>query len=118
VRTVDQLEEEWEGTGSSHPSGMGKDWGQLGKVPSKGGKSYQLQSESRAYMPDPFHRCSIPTKNRHDAFSELRGVRGGEGKGTIPPKRGEPEGPGGRNPYTPMLPGSENKSRYTPIIIF
>jgi hypothetical protein len=30
-----------------------------------------LQSESRAYMPDPFHRCSIPTQNRHDALSEL-----------------------------------------------
>jgi hypothetical protein len=45
VRSVDQLEEEWEGTGSSHPSGMGKDWGQLGKVPSKGGKSYQSKQE-------------------------------------------------------------------------
>jgi hypothetical protein len=22
-------------------------------------------------MPDPFHRCSIPTQNRHDTFSEL-----------------------------------------------
>jgi hypothetical protein len=22
-------------------------------------------------MPDPFHRGSIPTQNRHDAFSEL-----------------------------------------------
>jgi hypothetical protein len=25
----------------------------------------------RAYMPDPFHRCSIPAQNRHDAFSVL-----------------------------------------------
>jgi hypothetical protein len=38
----------------------------------------------------------------------------GEGKGTIPPKRGDLEGPGGRNPYTPMLPGSGNRPRYTP----
>jgi hypothetical protein len=22
-------------------------------------------------MPDPFHRCSIPTQNHHDAFSVL-----------------------------------------------
>jgi hypothetical protein len=22
-------------------------------------------------MPNPFHRCSIPIQNRHDAFSEL-----------------------------------------------
>jgi hypothetical protein len=22
-------------------------------------------------MPDPSHRCSIPTQNRHDAFFEL-----------------------------------------------
>ena len=43
----------------------------------------------------------------------MRGVRGGEGKGTIPPKRGDPEGPGGRNPYTPMLPGSGCRPRYT-----
>jgi hypothetical protein len=45
VRSVDQLVEEWEGTGPGHPSGMGKDWGQLGKVLSKGGKSYQSKQE-------------------------------------------------------------------------
>ena len=45
VRSVDQLVEEWEGTGPGHPSGMGKDWGQLGKVSSKGGKSYQSKQE-------------------------------------------------------------------------
>jgi hypothetical protein len=31
----------------------------------------QLIKCNRAYMLDPFHRCSIPTQNRHDAFSEL-----------------------------------------------
>jgi hypothetical protein len=25
-------------------------------------------------MPDPFYRCSIPTQNRHDAFSELMAI--------------------------------------------
>jgi hypothetical protein len=35
VRSVDQLVGEWEGTGPGHASGMGKDWGQLSKVPSK-----------------------------------------------------------------------------------
>ena len=41
-------------------------------------------------------------------------MRGEEGKGTIPPKRGDPEGPGGRNPYTPIIPGSGCMHRYTP----
>ena len=36
VRSVDQLVEEWEGTGPGPLQGMGKDWGQLSKVPSKG----------------------------------------------------------------------------------
>ena len=36
------------------------------------------------------------------------------GRRTILPKRGDPEDPGGRNPYTPMLPGSGNRPRYTP----
>ena len=43
VRNVDQLVEEWEGTGPDPAPGMGKDWGQLSKVPSKGGKSYQIK---------------------------------------------------------------------------
>ena len=43
VRSVDQLVEEWEGTGPGPAPGMGKDWGQLSKVPSKGGKSYQIK---------------------------------------------------------------------------
>jgi hypothetical protein len=46
VRSVDQLVEEWEGTGPGPAPGMGKDWGQLSNV-------------------------SIQTQNRHDAFSEL-----------------------------------------------
>ena len=36
VRSVDQLVEEWEVTGPGPASEMGKDWGQLDKVPSKG----------------------------------------------------------------------------------
>ena len=35
-------------------------------------------------------------------------------KGQSRPKGGIPEGPGGRNQYTPMLPGSGSRPRYTP----
>jgi hypothetical protein len=45
VRSVDQLVEEWEGTGPVLAPGMGKDWGQLSKVPSKEGKFYQIKRE-------------------------------------------------------------------------
>ena len=45
VGSVDQLIEEREGTGSSPAPGMGKDWGQLNKALSKGGKSYQIKQE-------------------------------------------------------------------------
>ena len=38
----------------------------------------------------------------------------GRGKGDNPAQEGDPEGPGGRNPYTPMLPGNGNRPRYTP----
>ena len=65
VRSVDQLEEEWEGTGSSHPSGMGKDWGQLGKVPSKGGKFYQSKQEG-----DWWQQTQSPERFE-DEYSEL-----------------------------------------------
>ena len=44
VKSVDQLVEDWEGEGPGHASGMEKDWG-LGKVPSKGGKSYHSKQE-------------------------------------------------------------------------
>jgi hypothetical protein len=45
VRCVDQLVQEWERTVPGPAPGMGKDWGQLSKVPSKGGKSYQIKQE-------------------------------------------------------------------------
>jgi hypothetical protein len=35
-------------------------------------------------------------------------------RGQSRPKGGNPEGPGGRNQYTPMLPGSGSRPRYTP----
>jgi hypothetical protein len=62
VRSVDQLVEEWEWTGPGPAPGMGKDWGQLSKVPSKGGKSYQIkqagkwwqQSQSRERFEDEY----------------------------------------------------------------
>jgi hypothetical protein len=39
----------------------------------------------------------------------------GRGKGDNPTQEGgDPEGTGGRNPYTPMLPGNGNRPRYTP----
>ena len=41
-------------------------------------------------------------------------MRGGEGKGTSPPERGDFEGPRGMNPYTPMIPDSGCKPKYTP----
>ena len=44
-RSVDQLVEEWEGAGPGLPQGTEKGWGQLSKVPSKEGKSYQLKQE-------------------------------------------------------------------------
>ena len=34
-------------------------------------------------------------------------------RGQSRPRGEDPEGPGGRNPYTPMLPGSGNRPRYT-----
>ena len=45
VRSVDQLVEKWEGTGPGHATGRGKDWGQLDKVPSIGGKFYHSKQE-------------------------------------------------------------------------
>jgi hypothetical protein len=65
VRSVDQLVEEWEGTGPGHPSGMGKDWGQLGKVPSKGGKSYQSKQEG------DWWQQSQSLERFEDEYSEL-----------------------------------------------
>ena len=35
-------------------------------------------------------------------------------RGQSRPRGGDPEGLGGRNPYTPMLPGSGYRPRYTP----
>ena len=35
-------------------------------------------------------------------------------RGQSRPRGGDPEGPGGRNPYTPMISGSGNRPRYTP----
>jgi hypothetical protein len=43
VRSVDQLVEEWEGTGPGLAPRMGKDWGQLSKVPSKGESPIRLR---------------------------------------------------------------------------
>ena len=58
VRSVDQLVEECEETGPDLPQGMGKDWGQLSRVPSKGGKSYPLKQEGewwqRSQSPERF----------------------------------------------------------------
>ena len=65
VRSVDQLVEEWEGTGPGHASGMGKDWGQLGKVPSKGGKVYQSKQEG-----DWWQQSQSPERFE-DEYSEL-----------------------------------------------
>jgi len=58
VRSVDQLVEEWKGTDPGLPQGIGKDWGQLGRVPSKGRKSYHLKQEGewwqRSQSPERF----------------------------------------------------------------
>ena len=63
VRRVDQLVEEWEGTGPGHAAGMGKDWGQLSKVPSKGEKSYQSKQEGDWWQQSP--------ERFEDEYSEL-----------------------------------------------
>jgi hypothetical protein len=42
VRSGDRLVEEWEGTGPGPAPGMGKDWEQPSKVPSKGGRPIRL----------------------------------------------------------------------------
>jgi hypothetical protein len=47
------LPEEWEGTGPGPAPGMGKDWGQLSNVPSKGGKSYQSKQEGDWWQQSP-----------------------------------------------------------------
>ena len=65
VRSVDQLVEEWEGTGPGPLPVMGKDWGQLGKVPSKGGKSYQIKQEGEWWQ-----RSQSPERFE-DEYSEL-----------------------------------------------
>jgi hypothetical protein len=65
VRSVDQLVEEWEGTGMGHASEMGKDWGQLGKVPSKWGKSYHSKQEG-----DWWQQSQSPER-LEDEYSEL-----------------------------------------------
>ena len=85
VRSVDQLVEEWEGTGPDPPQGMSKDWGQLSKVPSKGGKSYQLKQEGEWWQ-----RSQSPERFE-DEYSELesafmerptsRGYKGGSAPG-------------------------------------
>jgi hypothetical protein len=65
VRSVDQLVEEWEGTGMGHASEMGKDWGQLGKVPSKWGKSYHSKQEG------DWWQQSQSSERLEDEYSEL-----------------------------------------------
>jgi hypothetical protein len=49
-----------------------------------------------------------------EASTGERSTRGRR-KGDNPAQeRGDPGGPVGRNPYTPMLPGRGNRPRYTP----
>jgi hypothetical protein len=84
VRSVDQLVEEWEGTGPNFPQGMGKDWGQLSKVPSKGGKSYQLKQEGEWWQ------RSQSSERFEEEYSELesafieRSTPGGYKGGSAP----------------------------------
>ena len=92
VRSFDQLVEEWEGTDPGLPQGMGKDWGQLGRVPSKGRKSYHLKQEGewwqRSQSPERF-------EDEYDeldsAFTE-RPTPGGEDKGYFEGSRGNKGG--------------------------
>jgi hypothetical protein len=65
VRSVDQLVEEWEGTGPGPLQGMGKHLGQLSKVPPKGEKSYQLKQEGEWWQ-----RSQSPERFE-DEYSEL-----------------------------------------------
>ena len=71
---------------------MGKDWGQLGRVPSKGGKSYQLKQEGRWWQ-----RSQSPERFE-DEYGELdsafteRPTPGGEDKGYFEGSRGNKGG--------------------------
>ena len=65
VRRVDQLVEEWAGTGPGPAPGMGKDWRQLSKVLSKGGKSYQIKQEGEWWQQ------SQSPERFEDEYSEL-----------------------------------------------
>ena len=71
---------------------MGKDWGQLDRVPSKGGKSYQLKQEGRWWQ-----RSQSPERFE-DEYGELdsafteRPTPGGEDKGYFEGSRGNKGG--------------------------
>ena len=71
--SVDQLVQEWEGTGPGPAPGMGKAWGQ-----SKGGKSYQIKQEGqwwqRSQSPE---RLEGETSELEAAFIEREPTPGG-----------------------------------------
>jgi hypothetical protein len=48
------------------------------------------------------------------SINRREGSEGERERGQSYPREGDPEGTGGRNPYTPMLPGSGSRPRYTP----
>jgi hypothetical protein len=48
------------------------------------------------------------------AFPRRQGVQGERERGQARSRRGDLEGPRGRNQYTPMIPGSVCRPKYTP----
>ena len=94
-------------TGERSTRGRGK-----GEPEGPGGRNpYTPMLPGSGYRPRYTPRREFETPR---GINRREGKKGEEGKGTIPPKSGDPEGPGGRNPYTPMIPGSECMHRYTP----
>ena len=69
-----------------------------------------LMRESRGRMRHiPGREHEIPRSiHRREEYE------GEKERGQSRPRKGDPEGPGARKPYTPMLPGSGIRPRYTP----
>ena len=86
VRSVDQLVEEWEGTGPGPASGMGKNWGTTHQSPIKRGKSYQSKKEGdwcqQSQSPERFEEenSELGMRFRGDQVSPQWGLSQSEGK--------------------------------------
>jgi hypothetical protein len=90
VRSVDQLVEEWEGTGPVPAPGMGKDWGQLSKVPSKEGRFYQIKQEGEWWQKSQSPERFEDEYNELEAAFIERPTPGGYQGGSAPEQSKSP----------------------------